>query len=76
MWILGYVCYSRLIKRMDKHVILIYSSIVYFIFIAMYAYRHIDDCWEHIEDLTIKNISLLAVMTLTTFIINVAYTLI
>ena len=59
LWLLGYVCHNRLAQNMNKNVILVYSAMIYFFFIAIYAYDNIDECKQHVTTLNFETIALL-----------------
>lgn len=73
LWLLGYICHNRLARNMNKHIILVYSSIIYFFFIIIYAYNNIDECRQQVTTLNFETMILLVFMTFVIFINNLTY---
>lgn len=73
LWYIAFDCNSKLSNKLSKPVILIFTSVIYFLLIMIYTYCNLDHCYNHISLLDFELVYLLLLVPIITIVINLMF---
>lgn len=73
LWYISFDCNSKLSQHLPKEVILVFTTIAYFIIIIVYMYYNFDYCYEHFSMLNYELMILLLLVSTVTLVGNLIF---
>lgn len=73
LWYIAFDCNKRLSGRLSKQVVLVFTSIIYFLIMMIYMFCNKDECYNHIPLLNFELIVLLILVPTVTVVSNLVF---